>query len=123
MVPVRSALARPAQVDDLVVNEEPMAYYTKADVELSPDYQKCYDVLLDADKAAIASPEQPDGVEYKVWIECQLIKKQAEGMKENEDYIKVQAKSGEGFEYIRLARDMTGKPIVPKEPLTADWGH
>ena len=72
-----------------MVNEEPMAYYTKVDRELSPLYKKCYDALLEAD-ATNTSPKQPDGVNYKVWIECQLIKKQAEGLSQ---------------EYARLTRD------------------
>ena len=98
------------EVDDLVVNENPLLRYNKPDEDTSAIFEACYDALR-------SSTGKPSHVEWKDWRLAESIKKVADGKVPEQDYRK------QDGEIVMLEKLPDGTYRTPKVPLDDDWRH
>jgi hypothetical protein len=98
------------EVDDLVVNEKPLANYMKPDVRETPAYKQCFEVLKEGGTTC------PSGVKGHIWKRSKDIKDEAGKKVEGHDFARTRTEDGvERFEILDEDRRL------PKVPLTEDW--
>jgi hypothetical protein len=97
------------EVDDLIVNEKPVAHYVKEDVKRTPAVKVAYTALKE-------QQPRPEGVDEGTWRDATQAFAMAAAMKEGEHYRVVTAQDGQ-VKVIIL--DAQGR--IPKVPLVAPW--
>ena len=93
------------EVDDLVVNENPLLRYLKPDREQTVEYQRYYKALKEH-----CSPAQPYNA--KKWKDAQRIKEEMAGKEEGKHYA-----AGANDKFVMLDENHR----EPKVPLVSDW--